>query len=897
MFILTEYFDCINEVVHVKINGVSYPIKVVEDPLAETSWEKRVFTSIEIKKGHVIDGKEVLVEIDPKDDNSFDFDAHEAQDKGISEESWINLLDGVVLPTVDESDDNSFCSVDPTCVKVEDDGRDDELGGGLESFIGDSYLPNLGDQAQFSNLNVMDNSNSFVEESNSPLGNIHYAERAIHVENWKEDNQAEKNIFEEGVAYTSSGTQLCSISEIMENKKNEAGFSEIEERLNMVQNQVMKWEVDEYMIWDCGSEEASEARDVLNMAMARLEEEFRHILVKNRQFFKAYTSFRSSEEDVETEGSFISSGHGSVEDPFKHLLVQCRQPFEPERVSFRPREIYVGNEWSNILVKNRQSFTSDASFGSSEEDVETVGSFISSGHGSVDDPFKHLLVQGRQPSEPEHVSFRPREIYVGNEGFMITPGDESVEDWILRDNISKRSSEDFIIDFVHPSVIPDLKCIAKMMLESNCDRECTQAFISVQKDALDDCLSIFAVEKPAIEDLLKMELLKMEWDILTWKIRRWIQAMKIFVRVYLASEKRLSDQIFGDFASFSSVCFGKASKASMLQVLNFCEAIASQPHQPEKLIPILGMYEVLADLIPEIDALYTDEVDSYVRHQCQYVLRRLGCCVKATFLQFENLVASHISTTPFLDGGIHPLSEYVVNLVICLIDYTETLNLLLKDSGEENVVSYSTHLNSTVEDKASGRSSLCVSPMALHFQSLISILEANLDHKSKLYKDDSLGHLFLMKNTHYLAQKVNSSELRNILGEQWIHKHTLKFQQHAMSYERATWSSILSLLSFEEGIEDPSLNSASRTKARQRIQSFQDVYKRHTNWLIPDSELRKDLQISTFIKMIQAYRSFVGRNCVDLGYENIEYSADDLDNFPFDLFEGHPRSLHGHRRK
>ncbi|KAH7834800.1 hypothetical protein Vadar_019851 [Vaccinium darrowii] len=191
MFILTEYFDCINEVVHVKFNGVSYLVKVIEDPLAETSWEKHVFTSIEIKKGHVTDGKEVLVEIDPKDDNSFDFDAHEAQDKGISEESRIDLLDGVVLHAVDESDDNSFSSVDPTGVKDEDD----ELDGGLESFIGDFYLPNLGDQAQFSNLNVMDNSNSFVEESNSPLGNIHYAERAIHMENCKEDNQAEGNIF------------------------------------------------------------------------------------------------------------------------------------------------------------------------------------------------------------------------------------------------------------------------------------------------------------------------------------------------------------------------------------------------------------------------------------------------------------------------------------------------------------------------------------------------------------------------------------------------------------------------------------------------------------------------------------------------------------------------------
>ncbi|KAH7847355.1 hypothetical protein Vadar_025135 [Vaccinium darrowii] len=648
------------------------------------------------------------------------------------------------------------------------------------------------------------------------------------------------------------GTQLWRVSKIIENRNDEEeGLSEIEERLNMVQNQVMNWEVDECMIWDCGSEEASEymkavdearkltetleslflnrggeenkllrrAHDVVNMAMVRLEKEFRHILVKNRQSFKPDTSFRSSEEDVETEGSFISSGHGSVEDPFKHILVQNRQPFEPERVSFRPREIYVGSK----------------------------------------------MALGRL-------------------------GDESVEDLV-----SKISSEDFVINFVHPSVIPDLKCIAKMMLESNCNRGCIQAFISVQKDALDDCLYILAVDKLGIEDVLKME-----WDILTWKIRRWIQAMKIFVRVYLASEKRLSVQIFGDFASFSSDCFVEASKASMLQLLNFCEAIVVRPHQPEKLIPILGMYEVLADLIPDIDALYTDEVNSYMRNQCQYVLGRLGSCCKTTFLDFENLLASNVSMTPFLGGGIHPLSRYVVNLVICLTDYAETLNFLLKDSGEENAVSFSSHVNPTAEDNANGRSSLCALPMALHFQSLISILEANLDDKSKLCKEDSLRHLFLMSNIHYITRRVEDSELRTILGDEWIRNHYRKFQHEAMIYERTTWSSILSLLR-DEGIHYPGSYSVSRTLLKERMQSFyvafEEVYKIQTAWLIPDIQLREDLRISVSIKVIQAYRTFVGRHLNNLSDKSIKYRADDLENFLLHLFEGSPRSLKSFHRK
>ncbi|KAH7865128.1 hypothetical protein Vadar_002587 [Vaccinium darrowii] len=131
----------------------------------------------------------------------------------------------VVSRAVNESDDNSFTSLDPTCDKDEDDGKIDELDGGannlnsnlliensghlssvdaLESVVGDSNLPIMGDQAQFSNLKVVDNSNSFVEESNSPLGNILYAERSILVEDCKEATQAEGNIIEDGVANASS---------------------------------------------------------------------------------------------------------------------------------------------------------------------------------------------------------------------------------------------------------------------------------------------------------------------------------------------------------------------------------------------------------------------------------------------------------------------------------------------------------------------------------------------------------------------------------------------------------------------------------------------------------------------------------------------------------------------
>lgn len=507
-----------------------------------------------------------------------------------------------------------------------------------------------------------------------------------------------------------------------------------------------------------------------------------------------------------------------------------------------------------------------------------------------------MLVHSRQTFEPEHLSFRSSEDdTVVDEGSIASFGDDSIDDLpVQRYSISK-AAEDYIIDLVNPNVIPDLKRIANLMFDSNYGRECSQAFISVRKDALDDCLFILEVERSSIEDVLKME-----WGTLNSKIRRWTRAMKIFVRVYLASEKFLSDQIFGEeLESVSAVCFAESSKGSMLQLLNFAEAIAMGPHQPEKLLRILDMYEVLADLIPEIVALYTDESGSYVRTECQDVLNRLGDCVKATFLEFETAVAANISNNPFPGGGIHHLTRYVMNYIKTLTAYSDPLNVLLKDHERENPISSSPDTSPGHEDDSIDGST-SISPVSLHFRSLMSILECNLDEKSKLYRDDSLGHIFLMNNIHYMAQKVKGSELQAILGDDWIKRRNWKFQQHAMNYERATWSSILALLR-DEGLYHPGSNSISKTLLKERLQSFylafEEIYKSQTAWLIPDSQLREDLRISVSLRVIQAYRTFVGRHTNHISDKYIKYNADDLEDYLLDLFEGSPKSLHSFHRK
>ncbi|KAM0058273.1 putative exocyst complex component Exo70, cullin repeat-like-containing domain superfamily [Helianthus debilis subsp. tardiflorus] len=516
----------------------------------------------------------------------------------------------------------------------------------------------------------------------------------------------------------------------------------------------------------------------------------------------------------------------------------------------------------------------------------------------IEEEFKHMLVHNRQNLERERFSFRSTEDEGLDDSSRFSFGDDSVDDSIQRDSIS-RGSEVYIMDLVNPNVIPDLKNIANLMFDANYNKECSQAFISVRKDALDDCLYILEVEKTSIEDVLKME-----WAALNNKIRRWTKALKVFVRIYLASEKFLCEQIFCQSESIASFCFAESSKASILQLLNFAEAIAVGTHQPEKLLRILDMYEVLVDLTPDIESFYPDENGSYLRAEFQDVLTRVGDCVTATFLDFKNAVGSNVSNAAFPGGGIHHLTRYVMNYIRTLIEYSYSLNTLLKDHGEDQGQdqgsSSSPDTSPAFEDDSVNENS-CLSPMGLHFRSLMSILESNLEEKSRLYKEEALGHLFMMNNIHYMAEKVKGSELRTLLGDNWIRKHNWKFQQHAMSYERSTWSSILNLLRDEGLYHSGNSGSISKTLLKDRLQgfytAFEEIYKSQTGWSIPNNQLCEDLRISMSLKVIQAYRTFVGRHANNISEKYIKYSADDLENYLLDLFEGSPRSLHSFHRK
>jgi exocyst complex protein 7 len=235
--------------------------------------------------------------------------------------------------------------------------------------------------------------------------------------------------------------------------------------------------------------------------------------------------------------------------------------------------------------------------------------------------------------------------------------------------IFNRNSEEFIIDLVQYDVISELRRIANLMFISGYGDECSLAYINLRRDAWNECLFILEKEKPRIEDVLcsKRDNFKSELDSIKSKNKRWIQNMKIFVRVYLASEKWLSGQIFGELRTVSLVSL--SGDLILLLLKYFGNDISIHPLNPEKLFHNLDIYEVLAGLHPNVDSLYSDKDISRVRVYSDEVLRGLADSVRRTLHEFPNCIVTYITRDSFANipsEGIHPLTKYVMKYISTL---------------------------------------------------------------------------------------------------------------------------------------------------------------------------------------------------------------------------------------
>ncbi|RWW77377.1 hypothetical protein BHE74_00014468 [Ensete ventricosum] len=161
---------------------------------------------------------------------------------------------------------------------------------------------------------------------------------------------------------------------------------------------------------------------------------------------------------------------------------------------------------------------------------------------------------------------------------------------------------------------------------------------TVPLDSNDLCSSIRRLSLSFASDSVVADLKAIADRMIEAKYdREHHHAVKIVIRVLLWGERRLCDQILAASEELREERFAETTKGwCVMQLLNFGDAIAICQRSSEKLFLILDMYEALADVLPDLHALFAADPKDLICEEADGILNRLGDAVKGTLMEFGN---------------------------------------------------------------------------------------------------------------------------------------------------------------------------------------------------------------------------------------------------------------------
>ncbi|CAN4116885.1 unnamed protein product [Withania somnifera] len=377
-------------------------------------------------------------------------------------------------------------------------------------------------------------------------------------------------------------------------------------------------------------------------------------------------------------------------------------------------------------------------------------------------------------------------------------------------------------------IMADLRLIAEFM----------------RKSIIDEAIYRLGVEKWS-----SSRVHKLQWEVVDLKIKDWLNTVDRTMKTWFRGERILCDYVFASNDAVRESCFTEISKDGAMILFSFPEIVAKNSKKsPEKVFRLLDMYTSISGRLPEIEATFS----SVIRSQALTSLVKLGESIRTALGEFETALQKESSKTIIAGGGIHRLTMEAMDFLILFADYSNVISDILVDSPPPAKGSF--------PESYFGMADFDESPapaMSLRFAWLIVILLCKLDGKATQYKDVSLAYLFLVNNLQYIIVKVRSSNLRYLLGENWIAKQEGKIKQLAFNYERLGWSHVIESLQHDP---NASMTPQQVKEIFKKFNSwFEQANKKQSTCIVPNSKLRDDLKMSISRKILPLYTQFYNK--------------------------------------
>ncbi|CDY31722.1 hypothetical protein HID58_015703 [Brassica napus] len=450
--------------------------------------------------------------------------------------------------------------------------------------------------------------------------------------------------------------------------------------------------------------------------------------------------------------------------------------------------------------------------------------------------FYRVLKSNRRNLDPESVSIRS------------IPSFNPRKKVSIYSNVPKSEEAD---------IMTDLQMIADCMISSGYENECVRTYKKIRRSIIVDSLS-----KLGFENLSFGKIQKLDWDSMEKNIKKWLEATKIVINNLFDGERILCDHVFSTSPSVAESCFSEITLDSALTLFIFPVSVARCRKTAEKIFLTLDVYQTISNLLPRIEEIFSYDSTSAVRFQAADSLRSLGEAINYMVAEFEASIAKEASKSVIPGGGVHPLTRYVMNFVVFLADYNESL--AGSDVGET------------------------ASTVTTRLGWLILVLLCKIDTKSRIYENVALSYLFLANNLHYVISKVRKSNLRVVLGDEWVANHQGKVSQYLEKYEKVAWGEVLTSLSEEERVVLEEDVAKERLKRFNEV--FEEAFRKQSGWVVPDTKMREGLKDSVAKKLTYVASLFYEKYHVETWGDIVRYVPKDLGNYLSDLYLGTGRT-------
>ncbi|XP_052172315.1 exocyst complex component EXO70H1-like [Diospyros lotus] len=434
------------------------------------------------------------------------------------------------------------------------------------------------------------------------------------------------------------------------------------------------------------------------------------------------------------------------------------------------------------------------------------------------------------------------------------------------------------VEQVSAAVMADLRLIAESMISTGYGKECVKIYKTIRKSIVDE-----GIYRLGVERVSNSKIHKMDWELIELKTKNWLSAVKIAVKTLFNGERILCDHVFAASDTIRESCFAEITKEGAQILFGFPElAVKNKKNSPEKVFRMLDMYTAISENWPEIESIFSFESTSAVLSQAITALVKLGESVRTMVADYESAIQKDKSKSPVPGGGVHHLTVAVMNYLSLLGDYSNILPDILTYSPLPEKSSLPESYFDSSDSDGSPKQAI-----SLRFAWLILVLLCKLDSKASHYKDVSLAYLFLSNNLQHVVDKIRKSNIKYLLGDDWISKQEAKVKQFASSYERLAWGSVVESLT-----QDPTAGMSAeevRECLRRFNRALEQAYLKQSGCVVDDSNLRQQIKLSITRKVVEAYTEFYHTQRVEAWRGDrhlVRFAPQDVRNYLSDLFFG-----------